>query len=193
VEAPVGRVVVLGVGNVLQSDEGVGPHVVAELARRFRFHPEVELIDGGTSAMELLDDMAEASLLLIVDAVKSGQPPATVVKLSGEEVPRFFTRKLSPHQVGLCDVLATLALTGESPQRTVIVGVEPASLALAMEISPVVSAAVPEVLEAVLAELQAEGIVSQERYPAIQSSPRRRGSSGFLKGCLTCVSRFPPA
>jgi hydrogenase maturation protease len=170
VGAPIRRIVVLGVGNLLQSDEGVGPHVVAELGRRFRFRPEVELIDGGTSAMELLDDMAEASLLLIVDAVKSGQPPATVVKLTGDEVPRFFTRKLSPHQVGLCDVLATLALTGESPARTVIIGVEPASLALAMELSPAVSAAVPEVLEALLAELRAEGVAVRERHPAAKAA-----------------------
>lgn len=156
--AVVPRVVVLGIGNVLQTDEGVGPHCVDELRRRFEFGPAVMLIDGGTSAMELLEDMAKADLLLILDAVSSGRPAGSVIRLSGDEVPRFFTTKLSPHQVGIADVLAALVLTDESPAETIIVGVEPAALKLGMELSPAVAAAVPRVIDAVMVELRRKGI-----------------------------------
>jgi hydrogenase maturation protease len=157
------RVLVLGVGNVLLTDEGVGPHTITELTRRYEFPPEVRLIDGGTSAMELLDDMARNDLLLIVDAVRTGAPPGTLVKLEGEQVPKFFTTKLSPHQVGLSDVLATLMLTGESPKETVIVGVVPDSLKLAMELSPTVAPVVPQVIETVLGELRRIGVEPQAK------------------------------
>jgi len=153
------RVVVLGVGNVLQTDEGVGPHCVYELNRRFELDPAVMVIDGGTSAMELLEDMAKADLLLILDAVSSGRPAGSVIKLSGDEVPRFFTSKLSPHQVGIADVMAALALTDESPGETIIIGVEPASLKLGMELSAEVAAAVPRVIDQVIVELRRVGIV----------------------------------
>jgi hydrogenase maturation protease len=152
------RVVVLGIGNVLQTDEGVGPHCVYELERRFEPDPAVMVIDGGTSAMELLEDMAKADLLLILDAVSSGRPAGSVVKLSGDEVPVFFTTKLSPHQVGIADVLAALVLTGESPMETIIIGVEPASLKLGMELSAAVAAAVPRVIDQVIVELRRVGI-----------------------------------
>jgi hydrogenase maturation protease len=152
------RVVVLGVGNILQSDEGVGPHAVDELNRRFELPPGTTALDGGTSAMELLDDMARADLLLILDAVSSGRPPGSVVKLVGEEVPMFFTSKLSPHQVGIADVLAALFLNEESPGETIIIGVEPASLKLGMELSPLVAAAVPSVIDQVIGELRRVGV-----------------------------------
>lgn len=163
------RVVVLGIGNVLQTDEGVGPRCVREFERRFELEPAVMLIDGGTSAMELLDDMAKADLLLILDAVSSGRPAGSVVKLSGDEVPRFFTTKLSPHQVGIADVLAALALTDESPGETIIIGVEPASLKLGMELSPTVAAAVPRVIDEVIVELRRVGIAIEPATATAQA------------------------
>jgi hydrogenase maturation protease len=157
------RAVVLGVGNLLMADEGVGPHAIAALTRDYEIAPEAALIDGGCSAMELLDDMAGADLLLIVDAVASGKAPGSVVKLEGADVPRFFTTKLSPHQVGLSDVLATLAIMELSPKETVIIGVEPERLALDMELSPTVNAVMPRVLGEVIAELDRRGFASRPR------------------------------
>ena len=160
------RVLVLGVGNILLTDEGVGPYAVGELNRRFEFPPGTTAIDGGTSAMELLEDMAGVDLLLIIDAVSSGRSPGTVVRLAGEEVPVFFAAKLSPHQVGIADVLATMSLTGESPAETVIVGVEPASLKMGMELSPAAAAAVPQVIELVVGELRRVGVEARPRSAA---------------------------
>lgn len=157
------RIVVVGVGNVLMSDEGVGPHAVAALARDYDPPAGVEFVDGGTSAMELLDDMAGADLLLIMDAVRSGAAPGEMVRIAGDEVPRFFTRKLSPHQVGIGDVLASLEFTGESPKETVILGVEPEALEMGMELSETVAAAVPALVTQVLGELDRHGVELRAR------------------------------
>lgn len=157
------RIVVLGVGNVLFTDEGVGPHAIDALNERYAVPEEASFVDGGTSAMELLDDMSRADLLLILDAVRSGKAPGSVVKLAGEEVPKFFTQKLSPHQVGIADVLATLAMADESPKETVVIGVEPADLGMGMELSPAVAAAVPQVLDHVTGELSRYGVAMRMR------------------------------
>jgi hydrogenase maturation protease len=160
------RAVVLGVGNLLMTDEGIGPHAIDALALRYDIGADVQLIDGGCSAMELLDDMANADLLVIVDAVASGKAPGTIVSLEGDAVPRFFTTKLSPHQVGLSDVLATLAIMEQGPMETIIIGVEPAKLALGMELSPVVAASLPHVLALVVDELVARGFAARLRAAA---------------------------
>jgi hydrogenase maturation protease len=160
------RVVVLGVGNVLMADEGVGVHVVQELGRRYEFAPEVQLIDGGTSGMEMLDDLARADRLIIVDAMKGGRAPGAIVTLTGDEVPVFFTRKLSPHQIALSDVLAALRVMDQAPGETVLIGVEPASLDLSMELSPRVAAAVPRVVDLVVTAVRVMGFAARERAPS---------------------------
>jgi len=157
------EVVLLGVGNILLTDEGVGVRAIEEIERRYVLPESVRVMDGGTSGMELLDTLAGTQYLIIVDAVKSGTAPGTIVRLAGDDVPVFFSTKLSPHQVGLCDVLATLAVMDESPGETVIIGVEPSSLDLAMELSPAVGAVMPTLVETVLAELKRIGVEAVPR------------------------------
>ncbi|MDD5330326.1 MAG: HyaD/HybD family hydrogenase maturation endopeptidase [Sulfuricella sp.] len=152
------RIIVLGVGNILLSDEGVGVRTIEKLQRDFILPAEVEVIDGGTTGMEMLEDLAGADHIVIVDAVRSGQAPASIVKLTGDQVPVFFRTKLSPHQIGLSDVLATLELTGEAPGGITVIGVEPASLETAIELSPQVEALLPELAELVVAELRQLGV-----------------------------------
>ena len=152
------RIVVLGIGNILLSDEGVGVMVVDELARRYRLPPEVAVIDGGCSGMEMLDDLARADHVIVVDAVQADLPPATLLELRDDDVPAFFTAKLSPHQLGLYDVLAALKLTDESPANLLLIGVQPGSLDLAMQLSPRVAAIVPTIVARVVRELEAQGV-----------------------------------
>jgi hydrogenase maturation protease len=155
------RIVILGVGNILLSDEGVGVRAVESLKREYRLPPEVEVIDGGTSAMEMLDDLACADHLIIVDAVRGGKPPGTVVRMAGDAVPVFFKTKLSPHQIGLSDVLATLALNGEQPVGVTVIGVEPCSLATGMALTPQVEALLPKVVAQLAVELQELGMAAE--------------------------------
>lgn len=151
--------VVLGIGNILLSDEGVGVRVVEALAVAGDWPAEVELIDGGTCGMEMLDQLEGLDLLVVVDCVRGGRAPGTPVVLRGEAVPKFFRTKLSPHQIGLADVLASLELTGRAPRETVIVGIEPESLSLGMELTPVVAARLPELVDLTRGELAQRGLL----------------------------------
>ena len=152
------RIIVLGVGNILLSDEGVGVRAVERLKHDYRLPAQVEVIDGGTSAMEMLDDLAGVDHLIIVDAVRSGQAPATMVRIANEDVPVFFKTKLSPHQIGLSDVLATLTLMGEPPRGITVIGIEPVALGTAMALTPQVEALLPKVVEQLAKELRQLGV-----------------------------------
>ena len=157
------RIVVLGIVNILLSDEGVGVRVVEKLEAEYIVPPEVEIIDGGTCGMEMLDQLEDLDGLIVVDCVRHGQPPATPVLLKGDQVPVFFKTKLSPHQISLSDVLASLELTDTAPKTTVIIGIQPASMSLGMELTPEVAARVPELLATTIAELKALGITVEAR------------------------------
>jgi len=151
-------VMVLGIGNMLMCDEGIGIRVVQEIDSRFRFPDNVEIMDGGTSGMELLDPMMNRDHLIVVDAVRSGDPAGTLIRLEDEEVPALFQTRLSPHQLGLSDVLATLKLAGGFPLHIVLLGCEPKSLETQMGLTPEVEAQVEPLIEMVLAELALIGV-----------------------------------
>ncbi|MBK9951226.1 MAG: HyaD/HybD family hydrogenase maturation endopeptidase [Candidatus Competibacteraceae bacterium] len=151
------RVVVLGLGNILLRDEGVGVRVIEALAERYVLPPEVEVVDGGTAGMELLNVIAGCDHLVICDAVKDDAPPGTVIKLTNAEVPALFQTRFSPHQLGLADVLATLTLSDEAPRAVTLIGVVPLDLELGIELSPEVRAAVGKVVEEVAVELRGLG------------------------------------
>ncbi len=147
------KTVVLGIGNLIMQDEGVGVRVVEALERDHAMPAGVTLIDGGTSAMELLDELSNLDHLIVVDAINAGKPPGTLVRIEGDEVPTFFRTRLSPHQIGLPDVLASLEFLGAQPKKMVILGVQPQTMELGMELTPVVAAQVPELVNRVLAEI----------------------------------------
>lgn len=157
------KTLVLGVGNILLSDEGVGVHAVRLLRERYRFPQEVEILDGGTLGLDLLPYVEEADRLLIVDAVQMDAPPGTVARLEGAEVSAVLGLKYSPHQVGLSDLLGAARLLGRAPAEVVLWGVQPASLEVGLELSPTVAAQVEVLLQNVLAELQRWGIVPTRR------------------------------
>jgi len=151
------KTIVLGIGNVLLSDEGVGVHAVKALVQQYDLGEDVAVVDGGTTGMELLPDLEDADDLVVIDAIRAGQPPASVVRLEGDQVPAFFKTKISPHQVGLSDVLAALTFKGHAPGRVVLIGVQPVTLSLGMQLSPEVGARLDKVLSLVVGELAACG------------------------------------
>lgn len=164
-EEPVVRagILVLGLGNILLSDEGVGVRAVEALVEQGPLPRGVEVLDGGTSGMDLLDQIAGRAHLIVVDAVKTGRPPATVVRLAGKDVPAFFRARVSPHQMGLSDVLATLWLMDAAPAHVTVIGVEPVCLDLSLELSPPVAARLPQVLALVREEIAARTGVAADR------------------------------
>ena len=152
------KVVVLGVGNILLTDEGLGVRAVERLQAEYHLPADITLIDGGTSAMEILEDLENLDALIIADAVFAHQEPGALVKLEGDAVPAFFKRNMSPHQVGLSDVLAALQFNDRDPKKTVICGIKPVSMQLGMELSPEVAAKLPELVDMVVGELRKLGL-----------------------------------
>jgi hydrogenase maturation protease len=146
---------VLGIGNILLSDEGFGVRVVEELLRRYRFPAAVQVLDGGTLGMDLLRFLTGTRRLIVVDAIAGDGPPGTFYRLAGDEVQAYFREKVSLHELGIKDVLAVLAATGRPVEEVVILGVQPESLDVGLELTPVVAAAVDEAAAAVVAELAA--------------------------------------
>jgi len=157
------RVVVLGIGNTILSDEGVGVFAAEALRSAYELPDWVEVIDGGTAGMELLGPLSGVDLLVVLDAVTAGAAPGTIVKLAGSEVPVFFRSKLSPHQVSMCDVLAALEFSGDKPRDLVLIGVEPESLELGLELTTAVAARVPEMVALAVAELAARGVEAKDK------------------------------
>lgn len=158
------RVVVLGVGNILMSDEGVGVHAVTALEQAYELPDTVEVIDGGTSGMDCLDRIADADLLLIADCMRSkDKAPGTITRLADDEINAWFKTKISPHQVGLSDVLAACNFHGFPPKKVVLVGVQPESFETRMELTPTIAAVLPQVLERLLAELAGMGIAATRK------------------------------
>jgi hydrogenase maturation protease len=157
------KAVVLGVGNVILADEGVGVRVVEALEREYTVPAGVTVIDAGTSGMEMLEDLSDLDFLLVVDAIAAGKAPGELVQLRGDAVPVFFRRNLSPHGIGLSDVLASLEFLGAEPKETVILGVQPTSLDLSTELTPTIAACVPELVAQVVAELTQRGLAPTRR------------------------------
>ena len=147
------KTVVLGIGNLIMQDEGVGVRVVEALQRDHEIPEGVTVVDGGTSAMEMLDELSDLDHLIVVDAINAGKAPGTLLRIEGDDVPVFFRTRLSPHQIGLPDVLASLEFLGAQPKKMVILGVQPQTMELGMELTPLVAAQVPALVSQVLAEI----------------------------------------
>ena len=157
------NILVLGLGNILLGDEGVGVRVVEAMAADYTFDPAVDLVDGGTSGMDMIDIVAERDHVIVVDAVNTGAAPGTVVRLTGGAVPAFFRNRISPHQLGLSDLLAALALMDRSPKDLTLIGCVPQSMATALELTPTVAARVPEMLAMLVDTLAGLGVQGGKR------------------------------
>lgn len=123
------KVLLLGIGNLLWADEGFGVRVIEEIARRYRLGPNVQVVDGGTQGLYLLDLVRWAEVLVVFDAIDYGLPPGTLKRIEGEEVPRFLgVKKISLHQTGFQEVLGAAQLLGDYPHHLLLIGVQPVKL-----------------------------------------------------------------
>lgn len=152
------NVLVLGVGNLLLSDEGVGVRALEEIQQQLEIPAGVEFLDGGTSGMELLGYIQGRDALIILDAVTCNEPPGTVIRLEGDQVPALFRKKISPHQLGISDLIAAARLTDSLPGKVVLFGIQPEHLDTGLQLSGQVAAALDELTGLVALELEALGI-----------------------------------
>lgn len=120
------RIIVLGIGNVLWADEGFGVRCVEALQSRYEFAPHVQLIDGGTQGLYLIQHVQAASHLLIFDAIDYGLAPGTLRLIENDDVPRFMgAKKMSLHQTGFQEVLMLAQLTERYPSQVLLIGCQP--------------------------------------------------------------------
>jgi len=151
-------VLVLGLGNILCGDDGAGVVAVHKLRRGWQLPPGVRVVDGGTLGLDLLALVAASDRVILVDAVRADAPPGTIVRLAGDEVASAVYERLSPHQIGVADLLAGAAWCERYPRDVVIVGVVPESVELQIGCTPAVTASLDALVFAVLAELHAHGV-----------------------------------
>lgn len=148
-------ILILGVGNVLLSDEGVGVHVVNAMKDRNLPH-DVELFDGGTAALDLLDVLADREKVIVIDAVKGGEEPGAIYRFTPSDVTTQGQLLTSIHQISMLETLTMAEHLGCTPREVIIFGIEPKEIDWGMELSPEVTKVVPRVIELVLSELGGE-------------------------------------
>jgi hydrogenase maturation protease len=158
-QQPMNRhVLVLGIGNLLNCDEGIGVHAVRELQPVFADVSGVELQDGGTLGLSLLPLIEEATHLLLLDAIDVGQPAGTVSELENEEIPLLGALRLSQHQLSFQEVMGLALIRNKLPQHVHLIGMQPASLAIGVGLSPMARTVLPEMLNRAMRVLAAWGI-----------------------------------
>lgn len=152
------NILVMGIGNLLLQDEGAGVRVIEEFERRYEVPEGVELLDGGTSGIELLQYLQGRDVLILVDVVRSGAACGTLTRYEGDDVPSLFQKKISPHQLGLSDLLATSRLSGTMPEKVVLFGVEPKFVETGLELSAEVAGSIGRLTELVADEIKTLGV-----------------------------------
>lgn len=144
------KITILGIGNTLFTDEGVGIHLLPILQEKFKNEEDIEIIEGLTDGMKLLGPVEDSENLIIIDAINAGKDPGTIISLQGDEIPAYFGVKMSIHQMGFQEVLLAAKLRERYPKRIAMFGVQPASLELGVELTKTISEKLPGLTAAVI-------------------------------------------
>ncbi len=149
-----GTIAVIGLGNILLQDEGVGIHALRYLEEHYLLPSEVELVDGGTMGLDLLPYLEGREKVLLLDAVDFGREPGYIGLLTQGEIPAFLGQKDSLHHLGLADVLAVAHLSGSLPEALYLLGIQPAVIATGLELSPLLQTRLPQLVAEIVRLLQ---------------------------------------
>jgi hydrogenase maturation protease len=148
---------VLGLGNVLLGDDGVGGAAIALLRDRYRPPRGVQVLDGGTLGLALLPYLQDARAVILVDAIRADSEPGSLVRLDGDQVAPAVAARLSTHQIGVSDLLEGARWLGRYPARLVLIGLVPDTMDLVVGLSPRVAPALDALVQAVVDEAAALG------------------------------------
>lgn len=149
------RITILGIGNTLFSDEGVGIHLLPILEDKFQNDADIEIIEGLTDGMKLLGPVEDAENLIIIDAINAGKEGGTIIALKGDDIPAYFGIKMSIHQMGFQEVLLAAKMRERYPKQIVMFGMQPTSLELGVELTEINRAKLPELAKAVIGQVNA--------------------------------------
>ena len=162
----------LGLGNLLRRDEGLGIRALELLEQRYQLPESVQIVDGGTLGLELLSYLEGVARVIVLDATLTEGPPGTLICLRGDEVPAFLGMHSSPHEIGLPDLLAVARLRGTAPAEIALFGMQPEVIELGWELSPRVAEELYTMVDAVIGELRSLGLPAIPRYPpAVEAQP----------------------
>ena len=146
------QILIVGVGNILLKDEGIGVHAAYALAK-LKLPERIRIIDAGTSGLGLIDLMKEASSMILLDAVEMGKKPGTVIRFSPEEVTVIADKvNLSLHEIGLPQLLRLASILGVLPEL-VIIGIQPKEIGWGLGLSADLKKVIPNIVESVLREI----------------------------------------
>ncbi|MGC3997075.1 MAG: hydrogenase maturation protease [Anaeromyxobacter sp.] len=163
------RIAVIGIGNVLTADDGVGPYVLKTLEAGWTFPEDVQLLDAGTPGLDLTAYMADLEAVVFVDAVKASAPPGTLRLYDRDGlVKKSPVLAVSPHEPGVREAIMNAEFMGVAPKVIRLVGVVPGSTGYEMGLTDAVRAAVPAAVAQVLEELRALGVQPQPRVPPLE-------------------------
>ncbi|MEH7464144.1 HyaD/HybD family hydrogenase maturation endopeptidase [Bacillus thuringiensis] len=144
------KITILGIGNTLFTDEGVGIHLLPLLAEAYKNDKKIEIIEGLTDGMKLLGPVEEAENLIIIDAINAGVEGGTILSLEGDEIPAYFGIKMSVHQMGFQEVLFAAKFRDRYPKKIIMFGMQPTSLELGVELTETNQAKLGDLAEAVM-------------------------------------------
>jgi hydrogenase maturation protease len=146
-------ILVLGVGNLLMKDEGLGVHTVQKLSN-MPLPPEVEVLDGGTMGLELLNCLENRDKVILIDVVNTDEPPGTLFRFTTKEILQVTdNNKLSFHQLGFFDIIKVAQMLDKTLPEIVIIAVQPKEISMGMELTPELDAKLPAIIELVLKEI----------------------------------------
>lgn len=157
------NILIIGMGNVLMQDEGVGVRAVEELENQYIIPAGVKVVDGGTAGMELFEPIRDCDQLIVADAVNTGGAYGTLTRIVNDQIPAFFQTKLSNHQLGLSDLLGLLKLKGEMPDHVAIIGMVPHSLEQKLGLTAEAEAGLDAMVGMLVAELKNLGVTLEKR------------------------------
>jgi len=151
------RILVLGVGNILFTDEGIGVRCIEHMQEKFKFSSNVTLMDGGTLGTKLMGPILESDYLIVCDAVLCDDKPGSVYRLLGEDLRKSLAFRDSMHQTDLVDTLGMCEIVGNRPEA-VVIGMEPFDYdSMALELSPAAVSSMPVMIESVIREIESVG------------------------------------
>jgi hydrogenase maturation protease len=157
------KFILIGLGNILLRDEGVGVHAVEALRKNFDFPEDVRLLDGGTLGLDLLPFIEGMEKILFIDAVDLRKEPGTIAIIEDEDLPSFLAPKLSLHQVGLSDLLFASSFMGMRPSKITLIGIQPHKIEVGLTLSATVTENFEKFLNTILEELREWGVMFREK------------------------------
>ncbi len=158
-----GHIVVLGLGNILLSDEGVGVHAVNAIKEQYDFKPKVNLVDGGTMGLDLLPLFQDGDRILIIDAVDFRRSAGHIGVIEGDAIPSVLNAKLSVHHIGVSDLLVTAKLTRATHPEVCLIGIQPKSLDVGLDMTEEIRDQIDSLIDLTVRKLKEWNVVCTRR------------------------------